>query len=185
MFCTYDAVGRVVSKTVDTQETLYAYDDSGNLLSETTEDIEVRSYLYDSENRVIREKNEEDQYTYYLYDNKGNILTTAVLKELAEGEEPPQSYTPSSDQSRFDTVTNTYNADGTIHTTEDSAEGQLFTYTYDAWGNQIKCIKTTDYARGTSVTLSTYDILGNLLSSTDEEGRVTTSVYDAAGRVLR
>ena len=185
VFYTYDAVGRVVSKTVDTQETLYAYDDSGNLLSETTEDIEVRSYLYDSENRVIREKNEEDQYTYYLYDNKGNILTTAVLKELSEGEEPPQSYTPSSDQSRFDTVTNTYNADGTIHTTEDSAEGQLFTYTYDAWGNQIKSIKTTDYARGTSVTLSTYDILGNLLSSTDEEGRVTTSVYDAAGRVLR
>ena len=185
VFYTYDAVGRVLSKTVDTQETFYEYDDAGNLLSETTEDIEVRSYLYDSENRLIREKNEDDQYTYYLYDDKGNILTTAVLKDLAEGEDPPLSYTPSSDQSRFDTVTYTYNADGTIHTTEDSVEGQQFAYTYDTWGNQIKSVKTTDYARGTSITLSTYDILGNLLSSTDEEGRKTTSVYDAAGRLLR
>ena len=53
-------------------------------------------------------------------------------------------------------------------------------YTYDAWGRLVKTTDSTGYDSGTI----TYDLNGNVLTSTDANGNVTTNTYDALNRVL-
>ena len=53
-------------------------------------------------------------------------------------------------------------------------------YTHDAWGRPINTYDSTGYDSGTT----TYDLNGNVISSTDANGNVTTNTYDALGRLL-
>lgn len=53
-------------------------------------------------------------------------------------------------------------------------------YEYDSWLRPVRTIDSTGYNSGTI----TYDLNGNVLTSTDANGNVTTNTYDALNRVL-
>ena len=53
-------------------------------------------------------------------------------------------------------------------------------YEYDSWLRAVRTIDSTGYNSGTI----TYDLNGNVLTSTDANGNVTTNTYDALNRVL-
>ena len=53
-------------------------------------------------------------------------------------------------------------------------------YEYDAWGHLVRTTDSTGYNSGAT----TYDLNGNVLTSTDANGNVTTNTYDALNRVL-
>ena len=52
-------------------------------------------------------------------------------------------------------------------------------YEYDAWGHLVRTTDSTGYNSGAT----TYDLNGNVLTSTDANGNVTTNTYDALNRV--
>ena len=53
-------------------------------------------------------------------------------------------------------------------------------YEYDSWLRPVRTTDSTGYNSGTI----TYDLNGNVLTSTDANGNVTTNTYDALNRVL-
>ena len=53
-------------------------------------------------------------------------------------------------------------------------------YEYDSWLRAVRTTDSTGYNSGTI----TYDLNGNVLTSTDANGNVTTNTYDALNRVL-
>ena len=53
-------------------------------------------------------------------------------------------------------------------------------YEYDSWLRAVRTTDSTGYNSGTI----TYDLNGNILTSTDANGNVTTNTYDALNRVL-
>jgi len=53
-------------------------------------------------------------------------------------------------------------------------------YEYDSWLRPVRTIDSTGYNSGTI----TYDLNGNVLTSTDANGNVTTNTYDALNRIL-
>lgn len=53
-------------------------------------------------------------------------------------------------------------------------------YEYDAWGRLVRTIDSTGYNSGTII----YDLNGNVLTTTDANGNITTNTYDALNRVL-
>ena len=53
-------------------------------------------------------------------------------------------------------------------------------YEYDSWLRAVRTTDSTGYNSGTV----TYDLNGNILTSTDANDNVTTNTYDALNRVL-
>ena len=53
-------------------------------------------------------------------------------------------------------------------------------YEFDSWMRPVRTIDSTGYNSGTI----TYDLNGNVLTSTDANGNVTTNTYDALNRVI-
>ncbi|TDU04192.1 RHS repeat-associated protein [Streptomyces sp. 846.5] len=73
----------------------------------------------------------------------------------------------------------TYTAAGQVATVKDTA-GNTWSYNYNLLGQKTS---QTDPNTGTS-TFDKYDVLGNLLQSTDSRGQSTSSVYDWDNRVV-
>ena len=66
-----------------------------------------------------------------------------------------------------------------LNSTNDS-DYMTTNYEYDAWGHLVRTTDSTGYNSGAT----TYDLNGNVLTSTDANGNVTTNTYDALNRVL-
>ncbi len=173
---TYDSYYRLLTATTDGVITTYTYDKRGNLTSVVTDDEETL-YTYDKKDRLVRESTSEGS-TYYVYNDLDEIVLSATLKEDYDGE-LPELYDET--LTCFDTISYTY-SDGLLIKAESNAE--TIEYEYDAYGNQTKVTstKTTTGEPEVSETTYTYDKLGNVLTTTGEEG--TAYTYDAAGRVL-
>ncbi len=179
---TYDEQLRISTETSDGNTVTYSYDENGNLISQVSDDEEAENtyYTYDSNSNVIRQQTGES-YTYYVYNENDENTLVATLKEDYKGE-IPTVYDLT--LTCFDTVSYNYD-NGMLTKTVDSKAGETVTYTYDSYGNTLKV--TTTKADGdettVSVTDSTYDSLGNVLTSTSGEEK-SSYVYDAAGRTL-
>ena len=63
---------------------------------------------------------------------------------------------------------------------ENDTEYLTTNYEYDAWMRLVRTTDSTGYHSGTV----TYDLNGNVLTTTDANGNVTTNTYDALNRVL-
>lgn len=179
---TYDEQLRISTETSDGNTITYSYDENGNLISQVSDDEEAENtyYTYDSNSNVIRQQT-GDSYTYYAYNENDENTLVATLKEDYKGEIPTVY---DSTLTCFDTVSYNYD-NGMLTKTVDSKAGETVTYTYDSYGNTLKVstAKTDGDETTVSVTASTYDSLGNVLTSTSGEEK-SSYVYDAAGRTL-
>jgi RHS repeat-associated protein len=162
--------------------TSYAYDQMGNLLSETDANKNATTYQYDDLNRVVKTTYPDGTYETRTYDSAGNLLTRTdpkgqtlsyaydALNRLAKVTYPDSS-----------SVSYTYDANGNRLSMVDSS----FTtyYTYDARSrltNETKLVAGSAYSL-----LYGYDQVGNVVSMTYPDGYALSLGYDAMNRVTK
>ena len=198
----YDLDNRPVKK-IDAKgnATSYQYDYNGNILQEKNAKDIVTSYEYDSMSRLIRKispaADGDVAVTRYVYDSMGNLVKQIdpnnynAQKDTAELVDTMLGYSYIYDCMNRRTATISpvgqgveyfsYNANGNIikkvdglRYTTDIQSSKGTSYTYDAMGNLIEA---TD-ALGNSSSIK-YDILGSIISKSDENGNVTQYRYNA------
>ncbi len=140
-------------------ETDYAYNSNGNLLSSTDKKSGNKlTYTYNDNGTVATQKDPNGNVTSYEYDDQGNL--TSVMQPAPLGK-ITMSYDGLSRVTRF--------SDG---------KGQVTIYTYD----DLDHITGITYAESGSQIVYAYDDNGNLLSVDDSGSGVTTFGYDALNR---
>ncbi len=122
---------------------------------------------YSAEKRVVSEavydRAETHRYTIQTeYDQLGNITSKT---------------TPLGNKNhyRFDRFSN-------LIQSKEVGSNHKF-YTYDSMGRATSCQEVCGYERKSSFT--TYDLIGKVLSQTDQKGNTTTQRYDCLGRCLQ
>ena len=139
------------------------------------------NYTYDSNNRVWTQTNAMTFTTTFTYDPAGNIAT----RKDANGQTTNYTY------DAFNRLTNTAYPDGTSVATIYDALGNKITmtdatgtttYGYDNLNRLIS--KASPGPNGTTLTINyNYDSEGNRISTTDQDNRLITNVYDALNRL--
>ena len=179
---TYDKYYRTLTETKDGTTITYTYDSNGNVLSEVSsdEDAENTYYTYDANGNVIRQQTGKE-YTYFVYNSNNELTVSATLKETYTGAIPEQY---NEELTCFETVTYTYE-NGILTRTIDSKANETVINVYDIYGNSVKITSATE--KDGNLTLktvdSTYDVMGNLLTTVSGED-TSSYIYDKAGRTL-
>ncbi|WP_433433113.1 RHS repeat-associated core domain-containing protein [Nonomuraea sp. CA-141351] len=159
-------------------ETTYAYNAAGDLVTETLPSGLVKKYTHDALGRVIStteisKANPEGVTTTTSYDVMGRPLTKAGpgIKNDVDGKTHTLKWSA------------TYDADGLL-LTETNADlmggdaARTTTYTYDAHGQQ----ETVTDPEG-AVTRSGYDAKGQKTTSTDPRGATLAYIYTPRGEL--
>ena len=190
---TYDKVGNVLTYTdgagrVTTYEydknynlikttdpagavTIYEYDASGRVVKETDALGNSQTFAYDKNGRIISVTDKNGNVTGYTLDANGNI----ICQTDALGH---PSYFEYDSMNRLVKMT-LYAGEETGADGETVLTGEQVTlYTYDHRG-----LVTTEINALGDGKYYVYDELGNLISTTDEDGYVTSHTYDALSRL--
>jgi YD repeat-containing protein len=172
-----DASGKAVEMTYDLgndrqvvkdqlgNETVYVYDDRGNIVQELDAVGKLTKRTFDAKNNLLSETfitletGASGYTTSYTYDDRGNQLT----RTNAMGETDIYTY-----NSRRQLLTST------------NALGHTTMYTYDSRGNLL----TKADAKKHVISFE-YDLAGNLTSMTEGENDVTRFEYDRFGNRIR
>jgi len=162
----YDARGRLLTRSVDGQTTTFEYDAVGNLIRTTLPTGVFLLNEYDSAQRLIAVEDALGNRIEYTLDNVGNRIREDVKD-------------PQGNLSR--TLSRTYNKLNQLIETLGGA-GQHTTYAYDANGNQTTM--TVDPNGLNRRTRHTFDALNRIKTITDTGGGVTTYRYDARDNLL-
>ena len=202
----YDEFNRIIMQTTSDNKIRYEYKNNSShsiIHTISTNKSEKIYYKYDEKNRLIREQ-KGNECLYYSYDDDGNIIVKAKYKSEQNGT-PPLYYSENS--SEFDTIVYTYD-NGVLKKAVDSKSAETVSYKYDEYGNILKTDTVrndnnsdTSYLR---IVNFTYDILGNLLSSSsdnklneyiydktnnliysNENGEISRTIYDEYGRIVQ
>lgn len=160
----YDAASRIVKMTDPAGGAYkYAYDTNNNLVSVAYPDSKARQYLYENATypHALTGVTDENgsRFATYAYNSSGR----AILTEHAGGAERAAL---------------TYNSSSTIIT---DAIGTARTQTYQVVQGVLKIGGTNQPGGsgcGASASSMTYDANGNIASSTDFNGNLTTYTYD-------
>ena len=166
----YDDAGRVVSLENQIEKVTYEYDDSGNLLMQSSH----KDSVYDFDGNLTT----EDSSSVYTYDENGNCIRTEA--SFGFGGELSTTISESTYDDAGDLVREeTTYGDGTTHTKE---------YTRDDAGNLLR-VETISSDGSVSTTEYTRDDAGVLLHSENvySDGSTSTAdyTYDEAGNLLR
>ncbi len=140
-------------------QSVFEYDDRGNVIVEIDEEGNTTQRTYDEEDRLLTERNALGLVTEFTYDSGGNI---ASVKDPGGN-----------------TTSYTYDAMGNQLTTVDPL-GRATAWTYSPTGNLL----STRNPLGHETTFA-YDATGNLTERTDAMGNTTTSTYDNRGNRTR
>ena len=190
----YDGLSRLVKKTYpDGSYEQYAYDKNSNLLSFRDANGHIAVYTYNKLNQRIQETDPVGNITQYEYDPFGSLtkltrtaggtqLITLMeydhysrLKKVTDPEGFITIYTyensPPLLRSDAYTTMKKYKPDGSLLTVQ--------ARTYD----KLYRLKTVKDGLNDTVT-NTYDEVGNLVSLTDPNGRITTYTYDPKVNLL-
>lgn len=199
----------IQEKTNGTVKRTCAYFSNGQLARETDAKGNTKKYEYGYLNlltKTLTPFNQKDGNIVYSteikeYDKNGNNVTvkqniqkdnsTTDTWSITENEYNAlgllTKVTLSSSKDNIKNITKYfYDNDGTktkMYTglSSDSDTDYLTTnYTYDNWNRLKKTTDSTGYDSGSIA----YDKNGNILTSTDPNGNVTTNTYDALNRVL-
>ncbi|WP_053733756.1 RHS repeat-associated core domain-containing protein [Nocardia sp. NRRL S-836] len=183
----YDGSGRP-TKVIDPEgnETTASYDRFGNQTSTVDANGNRHDFAYTAQNKLAEIRLRAytgdtaggltDDYLVlrsYSYDHAGR----QVSETDAMGRRTEYLYT-GDDKLRKAVLKNFHNADGS---TRDLVLADL---TYDGAGNVVRQVT----GNGTSTVTSTYDRVGNLLTSTEDPdglARTTAHTYDATGNITR
>lgn len=211
----YNANGTIAQDVVaqgsgDERRTQFAYDGAGRVLT-TTEALgtaaqTVRQTSYNAFGDILTESDALGRATSYVYDRLGRVQSrtdanSGLVSYLynAFGEQ-----TAVIDARGYPTF-NSYNNDGQLVATLD-AENYVTNYTYNPFGEVATATRRVNkaaerqYAAGETpapaaftvaahamdaVTSFGYDKLGRVTTTTDAEGFVETTAYNAFGQVQR
>jgi RHS repeat-associated protein len=206
---TYDSNGRLQTVTgpsvtgangSPTQYlTQYSYNLTTNTTTVTNPDGGTVATTYDAMGKpltVVEQVNAStSRTTTYQYDSSENLisLTDACGNGTCSdtsGSNHTTTYTYDSNGNQTSITdplqnksTKTYNQFGGITSQTDAANTNTQTTTYDANFNSIQ---TTDLlVPNTLVGSATYDTLGNVLTSTDANGKITSYTYDPNGNLIQ
>jgi RHS repeat-associated protein len=177
--------------------TTYAKDTLNNLTSISQGGFNIRSAVFDDLSRTTSLTNPESGTTSYTYDANGNVLTSTDARNIvttyfydASDRLTKKTYSDGTPTATFTydsaviaglpTPTNTMG-----RLVEQSTGNTAEVFSYDALGRVLSNAQCTPLNCGTSwVTLNySYDLLGDLLSSTNGEGVTLTSTYNSAARL--
>jgi len=201
LLTTQDPLGKTTS---------FAYDIFGNLSTQTDAMGTVTTYTYDananrssqSVTRTLAGGTHQTLLTSYVYDGDGKLLKTTYpdnsttqtiyngLGQLVTSIDPLGRQTSHTYDTDGHVTLTTYPDNTTESTTYDHNGNRLqFTdrtgiptsYAYDALNRLTQSQRGSNVANPT-ITSSTFDAIGEVLTSTDANHNVTTYAYDAAGR---
>jgi YD repeat-containing protein len=198
----YDGVGELISTTsyanplnaaqlsaLASDPTLATLQQS---LSSSAQD-QTTTNVYDSQGRVIAQVDADDYLTVTSYDEAGNSSTTTRYDlVLSAGQLASISDAASIDalvatfgaNVQSEQSSTTYNAEGQPSLTV-SPDGTITLYQYDVDGRLMSKTVTPSANQGNARTVSSdYDTNGNIISSTDADGNVTSYSYDADGNLV-
>ncbi len=153
----------------------YGYDGSGNLVSVTDPVGEVSRYGYDGLHRMVSMTSPAGAVTANTFDDLDRVVTqTDPVKKVIRFAYADGSTTVTAPDGSIGV--DRY-VDGQVrsHTQQTgTAQAQTWSYTYDVAGNL-----TSTTQPSSAVTRSTYDARGNRLSQVDPLGRTTSWTFDA------
>jgi len=140
------------------------------------DDIVTSYKAYTANNELTKKVDPTGSSTEYTYDNMGNILSET--KMVDEDHTITTTYTYEPPYSRITSKEISSTAETQVYRTE---------YTYDDNGNLAMETAFTDANDpNTAITTShTYNEYGDILTTTDPEGNVTTNEYDSYGFLKR
>jgi RHS repeat-associated protein len=141
-----------------TLTTTYTYDGNGRLTKTTYPDNSTTQTVYNSIGRQVTTIDALNHQTTYQYDNDGRIAQTNYPDNTVE----LSVYDKNGNRTQFTDRT-----------------GVLTQYTYDLLN------RLTQSSRGNSpltINKTSYDAIGQVLTTTDPDNNVTTYAYDDAGR---
>ena len=172
----YDALGRRIATDGAKEDTVYAYDEVGNLVSQTTTgayDLALE-YAYDLSGRMTQESRTENGATLtssYIYDALGQL--TGFTR--SDGQSETYTYDPVGNMTAKTkngvSTTMRYNAANQLISSVSGTDRT--TYTYDANGNLVRS-ENAGGARSYA-----YNALNLLQSFTREDGYTETYTYNA------
>ena len=180
---TYDSTGNLVS-VVDPrgEETDYTYTTSHLLATVTNPRAGVTTNTYDSQGRVISQQDPLGRTTTFDYSTPHVTTVTDPRGEVTRLKF--QQYLLSSETRGYGTssaattsYTYAFPSLGTASTTD--PDGNVTTATYDAHGNMLSSTDALGH-----MTSWTYNSLDEPLTSTDPNSVVTTNTYDSHGNLL-
>lgn len=189
----YDAYGNNI-KTIDAQgNTTYAtFDHFGNRTTQTDGNGSVTTFTYNAENELTSVTDPLGNATVNFYDAVGNKIAVTdaaghtITYVYSADNLLLSTINPAADPSQAAaltrTTTYTYDVMGNRTSTTD-ANGNTSTYTYDAM-NRLLTVKTPSVstANGSAVSYTTtyaYDGVGNRITSIDNNGNQTQTVYNS------
>lgn len=159
---TYDARGRLTSRTVGGLKTRYYYDLAGNLQSIIKPDSSWLYFVYDAAHRPTQVYDSLLNRIVYTYDSASNRTKEEVF-DAANVLKQTRSYV-------YDNVNRLSQAVGAL--------GQTSNYTYDPQGNLTQITDPLGNASGL-----VYDSLNRPSQTTDAKGAAIVLGYDSADRL--
>ncbi|WP_053204941.1 DNRLRE domain-containing protein [Jiangella muralis] len=192
----YDTVGNLTSvtdpagtttATEDDFTTTYAYDGFGQLLDATDANGNLTQYRdYGPTGFPTRIVDAQDNPTGFAYDDRGNVLTVTDTNENTSTHgydvfgRPGESQVPKDADAGVYIVTPAPVYDANDNVVEATApNGALTTYSYDPADRMLTTTLPADEAGDPArVGSYEYDLVGNLLASTEPNGTLTPSDPD-------
>ena len=175
----YDAVGQMVGMQTASGSSSTVYDERGNVV-QTTDASGVSSFVsYDAFGRPVEARNALGAKWTTAYDalNRPVSFVNPLGKKRKTVYDvmgrTVATFAPSGAKDAFG-----YDADGNM-TSYTNAESHVYKIGYDALGRVVAMTN----ALGVEVCYNVYDLGGNLISSTDGNGAMTTFTYDALNRL--
>jgi len=157
----YDARGRLLTRTVDSQTTIFEYDGVGNIIKTTLLNGSFLVNEYDAAQRQIA-----------VEDNLGNRIEytlDTLSNRTQEDVRDPQGILTRTMSRSYNTLNRLIETIG--------GENQSITFAYDANGNQTTI--TVDPTGLNQQTTQAFDALNRLSTTTDANNDITTFSYDA------
>ena len=181
----------------------YTYDDEGNLESITETNGKKYQYTYDEQRHVTSMIGNDGTNVKYTYNEKGQRKTVTGRNGLYAEYTYNEQGQILTEKSGLGMLTYHYE-NGMLSTLADRG-GRKYSFEYDANGNVIRSIDGNGTVRDYKVdvsgrvlseaveledgrkalTIYTYDLHGNVLTSTDPMGNVTKYTYDDEDRVTK
>lgn len=196
----------VYEKTNGETKRTSAYYKNGQLARQTDALGNITKYEYGYLNKLTKTYTPFTSVNYSItenqYDKNGNVILTKQTVQKQDSNTEKYSVTQNQ-YNALGLLTQVTLSDGTangeknitkylynnngimtemhtgLHSASDS-DYMTTSYEYDAWGRSVRTIDSTGYNSG----IVTYDLNGNVLTSTDANGNITTNTYDALNRVL-